>query len=423
MKTLALSLILAGALAACGTDSKPCDPEAPNTICTIAGSSTNFGYKGDNGPATKAILYYPLDSIIGPDGNVWFIDFNNYVVREIDPMGDIHTIVGNGHLGDSPASDGVNEIAARQAANNHTTGLFVANNYLYLAAWHESRVKRVDLSNMMMENYAGDASREKYSGDGGPAMNAQIDLPSSIALDPAGDIVIMDQGNQVVRKIDSTGTISTIVGQCVVEVTPCSASNQPVACSTNERYVCGDPTVGCAQRCTPGYGGDGGPASLARLNLPYSQAADPAGRITYDKQGNLLISDTGNNRIRKVDMTTNTITTIAGTGTAGYSGDGGPAAAAELNHPVDLAVADDGTIYFTDVYNNCIRKIDPSGTISAVAGKCKYTPDGGTKGVFSGDGGAPLEATLFKPYGIDLVGNKLYVSDTYNNRLRVVNLP
>jgi DNA-binding beta-propeller fold protein YncE len=132
--------------------------------------------------------------------------------------------------------------------------------------------------------------------------------------------------------------------------------------------------------------------------------------------------EAGGNRIRKVDHATGIITTIAGDGTPGYSGDGGPAAQAEINHPVDVAIADDNTIYFSDVYNHCIRKIDPSGIISSVAGACHFTPEG-EPGKFSGDGGPPLEAQLYKPYGIDLVGNRLYVSDSYNNRLRVVNLP
>jgi serine/threonine-protein kinase len=132
------------------------------------------------------------------------------------------------------------------------------------------------------------------------------------------------------------------------------------------------------------------------------------------------LSDTTNHRIRKVDPS-GIITTIAGTGTAGYSGDGGAATAAQINHPVDVAIADDNSIYFTDVYNHCVRKIDPAGTISAVAGKCHFSVNGHDGG-FSGDGGPPLQADLNTPYGIDLVGKKLYVSDSYNNRLRVVNL-
>jgi sugar lactone lactonase YvrE len=155
------------------------------------------------------------------------------------------------------------------------------------------------------------------------------------------------------------------------------------------------------------------------MGQPYGQAADPAGRLVYDKLGNLYFADTENNRIRKVD-TAGIITTIAGTGVAGYSGDGGPGHLAQINRPIDVEVGDDNSVYFTDVYNSCVRKVAPDGTISAVVGKCSGEP---AERGFSGDGGDPLEAKLDRPYGIDLVGKKLYVSDSYNNRIRVVNLP
>jgi sugar lactone lactonase YvrE len=151
---------------------------------------------------------------------------------------------------------------------------------------------------------------------------------------------------------------------------------------------------------------------------PFGAAINPSGHIAYDPAGNLLFADSDNHRIRKVD-TAGVITTIAGTGVRGYSGDEGPATAAQLDHPVDLAIAPDGTIYFTDVYNSCVRKIDPSGTIARVAGQC--SSDRADWG-FAGDGGSPLEAKLDRPHGLDLVGHKLYVTDSYNNRVRVVNL-
>src|SRR5438067_540611 len=164
----------------------------PNTICTIAGHSAKLGYKGDSGPATSADLYIPMASLIAADGTVWFIDFNNYVVRQIDAQGDIHTLIGNGQLGDSPASDGLTSIPALQAFNNHTPTMTFANGYLYLAAWHESRIKRVRLSDMMMENVAGRATRGLYDGDGADPLKAALSLPSSITFDPQGNLVLMD---------------------------------------------------------------------------------------------------------------------------------------------------------------------------------------------------------------------------------------
>jgi sugar lactone lactonase YvrE len=360
-----------------------------------------------------------MDSVVSPDGEVWFIDFNNYVVRAIDASGEIRTVVGNGELGDSPASDGLTSVAALDAFNNHTPSMMFADGYLYLAAWHESRIKRVSLSGMVMENFAARGVRTHYDGDGGPALLAALDLPSSVAVDPAGNVAIMDQANQVVRTVDKNNVMHTIAGQCVVEDTPCAVGVPPVACPGSGKLACGELAVECMNACTPSYGGDGGPALQARLSEPFGQAADPSGRIAYDHAGNLLIADTGNHRLRKVDPA-GTITTLAGTGVAGYAGDGGPANEAQINHPVDIAVADDNTIYFTDVFNSCVRKIDPGGTISTVVGQC--SPDPADRG-FAGDGGAPLAAKLDRPYGIDLVGSKLYVSDSYNNRLRVVNLP
>lgn len=288
-------------------------------------------------------------------------------------------------------------------------------------AWHNSRVKRVDLATMLIENYAGRGVRLKYDGDGGPALDAALDLPSSITLDPQGNMVIMDQANQVVRKVDKTTRVmTTVAGKCVVDKdAPCAVGVEPVACPGSNKYACGNPAVECMKECTPSYAGDAGGALEARLGQPFGQSADPAGRIAYDAVGNLYMADTDNNRIRKVDAL-GMITTFAGTGDDAYAGDGGPASAAAINRPIDVEVAADGTVYFTDTFNSCIRKVDPAGIISTVVGKCSDKPaDRG----FSGDGGDPREAKLDRPYGIELAGNKLYVSDSYNNRIRVVNLP
>jgi DNA-binding beta-propeller fold protein YncE len=413
----AIYALLASTLLACGGNDL-CDPDAPNTICTIAGSGEQ-GYdpRDNDGPALDADLYVPQDIAIAADGEVWVLDFNNYVVRRIDADGLIHNMVGNGEVGDSPAP-GVPSMPALDATFNHTSDLFFDGDYLYLAAWHNSRIKRVRLSDMMLENFAGIGRRTYYDGDEGPALDASLDLPSSIAHDPVtGNITIMDQANQVVRMIDSAGIIHRLVGQCVVDLDVQCAT--PVACPGSNKLACGDPLVACTQACTPGYGGDNGLALEARMAQPFGQAADPAGRLAYDRLGNLYIADSENNRIRKID-TAGIITTIAGTGTAGYSGDDGPAVAAEISRPIDIEVADDNTVYFTDVGNSCVRRITTAGIIERVAGTCSISPlDRG----FAGDGGPPLEAKLDRAYGIELLGNKLYIADSYNNRIRVVNLP
>ncbi len=420
-RSLVLGAALASSLAACGGDDR-CDPDAPNTICTIAGSGER-DFAGDGGPALEAALYIPVDTAVSPDGELWILDFNNYVVRAIDKQGTIRTVVGNGMLGDSPP-DGVPSIPALEATLNHMTDLLFRDGYLYLAAWHNSRVKRVRLSDMMLENVAGSGRRTYYDGDGGPALSASLDLPSSITFDPAGNLVIMDQANQVVRRVDAGGMIQTIVGRCVADF-DCDPSDPIVACAGvpehagSHKYGCGNLKIACASVCQGGYAGDGGPALEARMAQPFGGQANPSGKLAYDPAGNLLFADSDNNRIRKVDAA-GIITTIAGTGAAGYAGDGGPATEAQLDGPVDLAVAPDGTIYITDFYNSCVRKIDPDGIISTAVGQC--SPEPSARG-FAGDGGPPLEAKLDRPFGIDLVGKKLYVTDSYNNRIRVVNLP
>ncbi len=417
---LSRALLCAGLLAGpvgCSSDDGPCDPDAPGTICTVAGNGVN-GYGGDDGPALEARLSVPMDMAVSPDGDLWVLDFNNYLIRAIDGAGDIRIVVGNGLLGDSPPPE-LESVPSDQALFNHTPDLYFHDGYAYLAAWHNSRAKRVELSTMLLENFAGLGRRTYYTGDDGPALEASVDLPSSITADPDGNIVIMDQANQVIRRVDQDGTIHRIAGICLVDdVFACAPDQEPTACPDSNKWVCGSPETECARPCNPGYTGDGGPAVAARLALPYGQKADPSGRLAYDAVGNLYFADSENDRIRKID-TAGIITTVAGTGEDGYSGDGGPATEAQLDNPVDLEVAPDGTVYFADVSNSCIRKIDPAGIMSTVAGRC--TPEPVDRG-FSGDGGPPAEAQLNRPYGVELAGDKLYIADSFNHRIRVVNL-
>jgi hypothetical protein len=209
-----------------------------------------------------------------------------------------------------------------------------------------------------------------YTGDSGSATSATLNLPQGIALDAAGNLFIADTANNCIRKI-SSGIITTVAGTG-----------------------------------TAGYTGDGAAATSATLTLPQGIAVDTA--------GNLFIADTGNHCIRKVDASTGVITTVAGTGTAGYSGDGGAATAAQLNSPQSIAVDASGNIYFTDTANNRVRKVDVTwGTITTVAGT----------GVadYGGDNGQATAAMLNYPAGIavDTVGN-LYIADTANNRVRML---
>jgi hypothetical protein len=408
------------ALAGCSSDDGPCDPEAPGTICTIVGSGENGGGRDYQEDALTTNISVPMDMAISPDGDLWVIDFNNYQIRALGADGVLTNVIGTGLVGDSPQPvDGTEP--CNLASFNHTPDMyFHSDGFLYLAAWHNSRVKRVNLAAMEVENYAGLGKRTLYTGDDGPAMAAAVDLPSSITADLDGNIVFMDQANQVIRMVDQDGNIHRIGGQCVVdEVYACADGQVPEACPDSNKTVCGSPETECAKPCTPGFGGDGGLAIDARLALPFGQKADPAGRLAYDADGNLYFADSENDRIRKID-TDGIISTVAGTGVGDYGGDDGPAVDAMIDNPVDIEVAANGEVYFADVNNGCIRKIGLDGIISRVAGVCSNDPDD-HRNKFAGDGGDPLDAILDRPYGIELTPTKLYIADSFNHRIRVVN--
>jgi hypothetical protein len=418
-------VVLGAALALAGCDN-PCDPDAPGTICTVAGSE-EAGFFGNGGLATEAELYQPMDVTVGSDGTLYVVDWNNHQIRAVDDEGVIRTIAGTGTLGDGPPGP------ALDADFNHPTSLaFGPDGQLYIAAWHNSRIRRVNLASGIMEDVCGTGARA-YNGDGGPALMAQLDLPASIQFEDDGSLLIVDQANQVIRRVTGIGTDTTtidrVAGQCIV-VGGCPDGGTPVACAGSQRMACDpanciDPVTMALKPCARAYAGDDGPALEARFAMPFGQSADPAGRIALDDAGNIYLADTQNHRIRRIG-TDGMVTTIAGNGDigngmpgtqvpGGYSGDGGPAVDAQLNNPVDVAFGDDGTLYIADTFNSCIRAIDPSGTISTVAGQC------GVRG-FEGDGAPAGEALLDWPYGIEVSDGKLYIADTMNNRIRVVPL-
>lgn len=421
-----LAALLAVFAAACsggeGADGG-CDATVPGNICTVAGMGEN-GYSGDGGPALEARLSLPQDTLTADDGTLYILDWNNHRVRKV-VGGMMEHVAGRGELGgslDDPANSDF----------NHPTGILFTpdQRQLVIAAWHNSKVRTLDLATGDIIDTCGDG-RRAYWGDTGPALTASLDLPASIAWDPQGNLIVMDQANQVLRMVDAAQNIHTLYGRCVIDAPPpsgpgaCEAGEAPTACpaagsSASGKSTCGDPMATCASPCTPGYAGDDSPATELRMAQPFGQSADPAGRIVFDAQGRLYFADTANALIRRIDPD-GMVRRVAGLPPEGglpqrgYSGDGGLATEAKLNNPVDLALAEDGTLYFTDVYNHCVRAIDPEGIIRTVAGVC------GTSGN-SGDGGPAEQALLRRPYGIELTPDALIISDTGNSVIRSVRL-
>jgi adhesin/invasin len=411
-----------------GTTDEPshCDPNQAGTICTIAGSGHN-GYDSEADTsdldALQASFSLPQDTLSSEDGKtVYILDWNNHRLRQLKD-GKVRWLAGRGELGGSLDDPANNDF-------NHPTNVIFdeSGEKLVLAAWHNSKVRIFDPQTMEIEDSCGDGKRA-YFGDEGPAATASLDLPASLAYAPNGDLVVMDQANQVLRRVDTEGNIHLLAGRCVIDAPepggpgPCPDGEEPVACPAGPngpsgKATCGDPMIFCSKPCTPGYSGDDIPATEMRMAQPFGQSAAPAGRIVFDAHGNLYFADTANHLIRMID-TDGIVHRVAGTPPEGavkqngYSGDGGPALEAKLNFPVDLAFDDQGTLYFTDVHNHCVRAIDEDGTIRTAVGVC-------TEKGFAGDGGPPDEAQLKLPFGLEWSRGRLLVSDTGNNVIRSI---
>jgi sugar lactone lactonase YvrE len=281
--------------------------------------------------------------------------------------GTIATVAGNGSW--SYSGDG--GPAASAALASPFEAVLDASGNLFIVEYSNQRVRRVDAATGVITTVAGNGTYG-FAGDGGPATSASLGYPTGVAVDAAGHVYIADRDNQRIRRVDAgTGIITTVAGT-------------------------GAET----------YSGDGGPAADAALFRPTD--------VAVDADGNLFIADTYNNRIRKVDAATGIITTVAGAGTYGFAGDGGPATAATFRNPVALAVDAAGNLFIADVDSMRIRKVDAAtGLITTVVGN-------GATG-FAGDGGPAIDASLFAPSGVavDAAGN-LYVADTFNHRVRRV---
>lgn len=368
-----------------GCNSEPkCDP---GEICTWYGIPEEAGLSEEGTHRLDALTFWSVDVEFHPtEGWPVIMDWNNHRLITLDENEEIEVISGiGGQLGDGPEGDAAN------AEWNHPTDVtWLSDGTLVLAAWHNSRVVAFPPDLGTVDFIAGTGGRD-FAGDGGPAVDAVLDLPCGVRADEDDNIYIGDMANQRIRRISPDGTIDTVAGQGA-----------------------------------HGFNGDG-PLLETMFASPALQRAEPAFKFDYH-EGALIVADTHNGRIRRVDFETGMVTTLAGMGQTppdsengttctegcGYAGDGGPATEAMLNTPSDVAVADDGTIYFTDTDNSCVRMITPDGTIDTFAGRC------GEVG-FEGDEGPADEALLARPFGVSIDNDgAVYISDTYNSVIRKV---
>src|ERR1700722_1160195 len=317
-------------------------------ITTVAGNGTT-NYSGNGGPANNASLNYPYGVAVDASGNLFIADSDNSVVRKVKTNGIISTVAGNGTS--QFAGDGG---AATNASISDPFGVTVDTfGNLFIADTSNNRIRKVG-PNGVITTVAGDAG-VGYSGDGGPATNSSLYFPYGVAVDASGNLFIADFENNRIRKVGTNRIITTAAGD-------------------------GD----------YGYSGDGGAANVATLWAPSS--------VAVDSSGNLFIADFGNYRVRKVDAD-GMMTTVAGNGEKGYSGDGGAAINARLGGYTSVAVDASGDLFIVDSANERIREVGPNGIISTVAGT-------GTIGR-SGDGGAATDAQLNNPtaVAVDSSGN------------------
>jgi sugar lactone lactonase YvrE len=364
-----LGALFALAVSACGGGGGNHRPEEASNpkpeLTTVAGGGEQLG---DGGPATSAGLCGPTDVALDAAGNIYISDTGLYcrgpggvTVRKVDTHGVITTVAGTGEEGYS--GDGGPATKARLNVPI-AVGVDREGNF-YISDENNYRIRKVDKDGTIT-TIAGTGG-EGYSGDGGPATSAQLTDPGGIAFDDRGNLYLADYTS--VRKIDPSGTITTVAG------------------------------TGQA-----GFSGDGGTATEAKVTA-YDVALDAA--------GNIYISDSENQRIRMVDRD-GIIHTVAGSGKKGYSGDGGPATEAALKDPWGIAVDGKGNVFFADHHTRVVRKVDPSGTITTFAG----TGEAG----FNREEGPATKVMLNDPIGLffDDDSGVLYIADPFNARIRAV---
>ena len=385
------SFLIVLAIGGCGAG-EPREPEVcsePGIACVWAGVSER-GYNIEDPTAHRldSKLYFPEDVTFAPDGRAYIVDWNNHRLRRVEKDQSLVDVMGTDYEGDGPpdeedrlpACGPAGALGTTVALNHATDAEFGPDGKLYLAAWHNNKIRVFDPVTNMVTVLAGDGYG--FRGDGGPACQALFNQPKSLAIADDGTVYTIDQRNIRIRAIqpDPDRTITTIAG-----------------------------------RGTLGAFGDGGSAFDAQFGFDIGTTPRPSGSLVLDGR-TLYVADSLNNRIRRIDLNTGVIDCIAGKLQKGYSGDGGPALEAQFDFPSDMELGPDGRLYIADRYNHAIRALDvATGTVETVVGNgiaCDVT-----------EGECPdrvpaRELQLNEPYGVafDAAGN-MYVSDTHNNRI------
>ena len=403
---------------------------ANGIISTFAGTGT-IGSSGDGGPAAKALFSGPTGLTFDTLGNLYIADTGNSRIRMISPDGTIATVAGSGING-----SGGNGGPARSADLNAPEGVAVdAAGSIYIADTFNNVVRKV-APDGTIGLFAGNGF-PGFSGDNGAASGATLFLPTDVAVDRLGNVYIADLGTIRIRVV-TNGIISTIAGSAkgilpvdgMPAVTTRLKGPTGVAVDANGTVYFAEGSIGSGSGLNVGdfkvwrvgtdgnistaagnglnsFSGDNGPASLAQLDTPAGMARDSA--------GNVYIADSANNRVRRISPD-GTITTVAGNGSPGFSGDYGPALNANLNEPMGVAVdASSDFLYIADTGNNRVRVVNPGGMI--------YTVAGNGNAAFFGDGSLALNAALRGPRAVmlDPAGN-VYIADTLNHRVRKLTL-
>ena len=364
-----------------GNEDESCDASSGN-VCTWAGTG-QAGFDGGGKDRLESMLYWPMGVTFSDLGNPLIADWNNHQIRMVEDDGTLTTVMGTEFVGDGPYDladlEEPGAVGTTVNLNHPTNQIYMPDGTILSASWHTHKLRTLDpATGLVLVSLGAGAG---FAGDNyEDAATALMNQPRDVAMDSQGNVYIVDMRNEIVRKLTPEHTICTVVGNA-----------------------------------TQDFCGDGGAGRDACLNFPKSANPLPGGALVISSDDRwMYIADTENNRIRRYDMQKDIITTIAGTGTAGYAGDGGAATEADLNFPRDLAFLDDDTLLIADTSNNVIRILDlASGTIDTFAGTGEAS--------FSGDGGPAIEATFNQPFHVEAASDgTVYVSDTYNHRVRAI---